>query len=184
MKTLNRIFTISLLIFICFPQHLEAQKYRSNSYTIHFYSSAPVEDIEATNLDGQSALDISTNEIVFSIPIKSFTFEKSLMQEHFNENYLESDKYPKSTFRGNILGLDVTKKSWQDVKVKGMLSIHGVENDISYEGKIIIEDGTVKIESKFQIKLVDYKIKIPKVVFYNIAEIIDVTVKFEYEKTE
>ena len=106
------------------------------------------------------------------------------MQEHFNENYLESEKYPKSTFRGNINGFDATKKGWQDVKASGKLTIHGVENDISCEGKMAIEDDIIKIETKFQVKVADYKIKIPQIVFYNIAEIVDVTIKFDYEKTE
>ena len=184
MKIPKLIFAISFLTFICFSNHLKAQKYRSKSSSVHFFSSAPVEDIEATNLDGQSAMDISTNEIVFSIPIKSFTFEKSLMQEHFNENYLESEKYPKSTFRGNINGFDATKKGWQDVKASGKLTIHGVENDISCEGKMAIENDIIKIETKFPVKVADYKIKIPQIVFYNIAEIVDVTIKFDYEKTE
>ena len=98
-----------------------AQKFKSTASNVHFYSDAPVEDIEATNLDAQSALDLSTGEIVFSIPIKSFTFEKSLMQEHFNENYMESDKYPRAFFKGKVSNYHVGQPEFQNASAKGFI---------------------------------------------------------------
>lgn len=184
MKKKYRIYFITLLICAASVVDLRAQKYRSLSSEIHFHSDAPVEDIEAVNHDGQSAIDLAKGEIVFSIPIKSFIFEKSLMQEHFNENYLESEKYPKATFRGTISEYNVETRAWQQAIAHGKMIIHGIEKDFSSEGKIKIENGVLKIETEFPIRLKDYKIKIPKVVFYNIAEIVDVTVNFEYEKIE
>ncbi len=173
-----------LLILLLFSNKSLAQKYKSVSSSVHFFSDAPMEDIEANNLDGQSAINLSTGEIVFSIPIKSFEFEKSLMQEHFNENYLESDKYPTATFQGTISGFNKDAEGWQKAKAQGSMNIHGVSNELSADGEIRIEEGSIGIKSKFPIALEDYKIKIPKVVFYNIAEVVEVTIIFTYESID
>ena len=95
-------YTLILLIFV--GHCAFAQKYMSTESTVSFYSEAPLENIEAESTKGKSILDVGTNEIVFSVPISSFIFEKSLMQEHFNEKYMESDKYPKAIFKGKIFG--------------------------------------------------------------------------------
>ena len=179
MKQINIAIILSLCVF--FTENVLAQKYKSSSSSVHFFSDAPVEDIEATNLDGQSAIDLATGEIVFSIPIKSFTFEKSLMQEHFNENYMESDTYPKATFKGKIIDFDIGNTSLQAANAKGILKIHGIEQEISVEGQLKIGDNSMELNAKFSVKLEDHKIKIPKIVFYNIAEIIAVTISFNYE---
>jgi len=173
-----------LLILLLFSNRSLAQKYKSVSSSVHFFSDAPMEDIEATNLDGQSAIDLSSGEIVFSIPIKSFEFEKSLMQEHFNENYLESDKYPTATFKGIISGFQEEGSGWQKARSEGTLNIHGVSNGLTVDGEIKIQEGSIEIKSKFPITLEDYKIKIPKVVFYNIAEVVEVTITFAYERID
>lgn len=172
---------IYLLLTLLDPSCLLAQKYISNSSFVRFYSEAPVENIEAINDAGKSAFDQSSGDVVFSIPIKSFTFEKSLMQEHFNESYLESDKFPNAKFVGKIHGFEGTLDTWQEAKAVGKMTIHGVEQDVTYEGKIKIGQNSMEIEAIFPVQLKDYNIKIPKVVFYNIAEIVEVTVKFSYE---
>lgn len=174
-----RITGLIILLLLCHKSI--AQKYKSVASSVHFFSDAPMEDIEALNDKGQSAMDLSTGEIVFSIPIKSFEFEKSLMQEHFNENYLESDKYPMATFKGIVKGFDRENSGWQKAMAEGSMNIHGVSNDLTVEGEIKIEENSIKVKSKFPITLNDYKIKIPKVVFYNIAEVVEVTITFDYE---
>lgn len=184
MNDLKKAFCVLLFAFFLFPKIGNAQKFKSISSSILFFSEAPVEDIKANNPDGKSAFDISNGEVVFSIPIKSFEFEKSLMQEHFNENYLESDKYPSATFRGKISNFDTTNVTKQHATAKGVMTIHGVKQDISVEGELLLKDEEVEINAKFPIRLEDYKIKIPKVVFYNIAEVIEVTIKFHYEKVD
>jgi hypothetical protein len=161
-----------------------AQKYKSTKSHIRFFSDAPMEDIEAVNKNAQSALDLQSGEIVFSVPISGFQFEKSLMQEHFNENYMESEKYPKATFSGKISGYEIGKSGWQNAKASGEMTIHGVQNPMSCEGKIRVEGNQVEIESEFPVELADYKIKIPKVVFLNIAEVVEVTVKFSYDEID
>jgi polyisoprenoid-binding protein YceI len=111
--------------------------------------------------------------------MKSFKFEKALMEEHFNENYVESEKFPKSTFKGKITNLsdvDFTKTGVYKVTVEGELLIHGVTQNISTPGEIEITGDGVKARSKFFIKPEDYKIEIPSVVRENIAKEITVTV--------
>lgn len=184
MKITRFIYLSIIIHFALYSFELKAQKYKSIASSVHFFSDAPMEDIEATNQDGQSAVDIEKGDIVFSIPVKSFVFEKSLMQEHFNENYLESDKYPKATFIGTVTEYNPSSNEWQDAKAKGKMKIHGVEQDIEVNGKLKLDETSMEINAKFPIKLEDYKIKIPKVVFYNIAEIVDVTISFTYEKID
>lgn len=161
-----------------------AQKYKSTTSHIRFFSEAPMEDIEAVNKNAQSALDLQSGEIVFSVPISGFQFEKSLMQEHFNENYMESEKYPKAIFTGKISGYEISKSGWQDAEASGEMTIHGVQNPMSCEGRIRIDGNNVEIESKFPVEPADYNIKIPKVVFLNIAEVVEVTIKFKYDEID
>lgn len=157
----------------------DAQKWKSSKSHIRFFSGAVLEDIEAINEKSSSAMDLSKGAIVFSIPIKNFEFDKSLMKEHFNENYLESDKYPKCTFSGKI---DKTafEEGENKVIVSGEMNLHGVKRDIEVEGTMFKKGGWMKGRATFMIKLEDYKIKIPRAVFQNIAEEIEVTVMFEY----
>lgn len=184
MKNLRTVSVLIIVYCVLCSVNLKAQKYRSVSSNVHFFSDAPMEDIEASNTNGKSAFDISSGEIVFTIPIKSFSFEKSLMQEHFNENYLESDKYPEATFRGRLSEFDPSKKEWQGAKAIGVMDLHGVKQNIEVEGDIRINEHNVEIKAGFPVILKDYKIKIPKVVFYNIAEVVDVTITFNYEKID
>lgn len=157
-----------------------AQKFVSDQSNIRFYSSAPIEDIEAINEKAKSVIDLSNGQVVFSVDIEGFQFEKALMQEHFNENYLESEKYPKSTFKGQIEDWNNIQGA-QEVKVTGDLMIHGITKKVVLGGTIDVSENKVEVESVFIVKLVDYKIKIPKAVFYSIAEEIEVTVKFVYK---
>lgn len=157
-----------------------AQRYVVDSSFVKFYSKAPVEDIEAFNNNSNSIIDLENGHMAFSIPIKDFQFDKALMQEHFNENYLESKKYPKATFSAQVV-------DWKpffgkkNVEVVGKLNIHGVEKRATMNGTIDLEGEAVIIDAMFYVDLVDYKINIPKAVFYNIAETIEVTVHFEYK---
>jgi polyisoprenoid-binding protein YceI len=150
---------------------------------IGFYSHTPIEDIKADNNQVASVLDISTGEIVFQVLIKSFHFQKTLMEEHFNENYMESEKFPKSTFSGKILNLstvDFTKNGKYDVTVEGDLNIHNVTNKVTSKGVIEIIAGGINATSKFNIVPEDYKITIPGIVRENIARNLEVTVKMNY----
>lgn len=169
-----------LLFTLLIPVSTYAQKFISEESNVRFYSSAPIEDIEAVNEKAKSVIDLSNGQVVFSVDIEGFQFAKSLMQEHFNENYLESDKYPKSTFKGQIVDWN-NKLGNQEVSVEGELTVHGITRKVVLNGNIDVSESQVKVGSVFTIKLADYKIKIPKAVFYSIAEEIEVTVKFDYK---
>ena len=177
-----RFVVISVLSFM-YLSPVFAQKYQASGGSVHFFSEAPLENIEATSNAAKSILNLSTGEIAFLVPIQSFHFEKSLMEEHFNENYLESDLYPSSTFSGAFKGLRMDT-SWHDVTVSGELSIHGQKKKIELTGRGKIEKDSIILEANFQVRLSNYKIKIPMVVIYNIAEVVDVDVHFKYDLDE
>jgi len=155
------------------------QRYIARNGYVRFFSEAPLEDIEAVNQEGLSIFQTSSGKIAFTISIEHFEFDKKLMQQHFNENYLESEKYPNSTFQGEIVGFSAVSGK-QELKARGKLTLHGVTREISVTGTGFQEGDRIVLEASFPIKLVDYNIKIPKVVMYNIAEEVEVTIKFEY----
>jgi polyisoprenoid-binding protein YceI len=168
---------MTAFIFLAFT--LNAQKFMTKNGYIGFYSHTPMEDIKGDNNQVASILDASTGELVFQVLMKSFKFEKALMEEHFNENYVESEKFPKSTFKGkigNLSDVDFSKAGSYKVTVDGELSIHGVTQNVSTPGEIEITEGGVNARSQFIIHPEDYKIEIPAVVRENIAKEITVTV--------
>ena len=178
--------TIVLLLGLVGSLSVHAQKYMTKNGNIMFYSETPMETIKAVNDQVNAALDIQTGEIVFKVLIQSFQFPKALMQEHFNENYMESDKFPNSTFKGkitNISSIDFSKEGTYDAVIEGDMTIHGVTNHISEKGTIIVETGDkIHATSKFLVKVADYNIKIPGTVINNIAESIEVTVNVDLAK--
>lgn len=156
-------------------------KYMTKTGEVTFFSSAPLEDIEAVNQKVQSVIDMDTKTVVISMLINNFVFDKRLMQEHFNENYMESEKYPKSIFKGSFESDDdLTKPGTYEVKVSGEMTIHGVTNPVNTLGYITVDEKGVKAETKFDIKIADYDVKIPRMVFKNIAEVVEVTAILEY----
>lgn len=157
------------------------QKYVIDKAFIQFFSDAAIEDIKAENKKASSIFNAATGEVVFSIPINEFQFEKSLMQEHFNEKYMESDKYPKSTFQGKISGFDPKATGPQQAKATGKLTIHGVTKEVEIPGTIEKTNDKLSMKSKFIVKLADYNITIPQLLWQNIAEQVEVTVDFLYK---
>ena len=172
-----------ILLFSIFLGDAFGQKYISEKSTTTFFSRAPLEDITAENTKARSVFDSDNGEIAFSVPIDQFQFRKSLMQEHFNEKYLESDKYPKSTFSGKLSKYKKGQNN-SEVTATGTLEIHGVKKQIETKGELNWVDDKVQIKCKFMVKLEDYKIKIPSVLFQNIAEEVEVTVNFDYKLYE
>ena len=172
-----------LIAAILLSSSLFAQdKYFTKTGKISFFSKAIIENIEAHNRSVTCVLDTKTGNLQFSVPIKGFEFEKALMQEHFNENYLESDKYPRGEFKGQIVNnseIDYTKDGVFQGKVKGKLTIHGQTNDIETDGKITKEGSKIVIFSEFNVRLPDYKIKNEKL--QNISNNIKVTVNSSLE---
>jgi hypothetical protein len=162
-----------------------AQKYMTKNGTIRFFSDGQIEKIEAFNHQVNSALDVSTGTFVFKALIKSFEFDKALMQEHFNENYMESDQFPNSTFNGkvtNMKDINFANDGTYKAIVEGDLMMHGVTNKIKTVGTFEIKDGKLNGKSTFNVLLRDYNIAIPKAVNKNIAESVQVDVNISMEK--
>ncbi|MEM9023511.1 MAG: YceI family protein [Bacteroidota bacterium] len=159
--------------------------YKATNTSVKFFSSAPMEDIEATNEKSVSLINTETKGMAFAVPINKFQFKKKLMQEHFNENYMESEKYPKGTFKGKINeDIDFSKDGTYEVSATGKLNIHGVEKDRTLKGTLIVKGNTLTLDAKMQVTLSEHDIEIPKVVFKKIAEVVDVTVHGEYSPKE
>lgn len=174
---------ILIAIFSLLMNKLSAQKvFSAKTSSVSFFSKTPIRDIEAENKATASIINLETKGIAFKIPIKSFVFPNKLMQEHFNENYLESEKYPFSTFNGKINeSIDITKDGKINVSATGKITLHGVEREQTFKGTATVKDKKITIDSQFEIALVDYKIDVPKIVFEEIAEKIKVTFKINYE---
>jgi polyisoprenoid-binding protein YceI len=161
---------------------LQAQNlFSTNNGETTFHSETPVEDITAVNKLGQSILNTSTNEIVVQMNMKQFDFPNKLMQEHFNENYIESDKYPKAIFKGKINEkIDFTNNGTYDITATGDFTIHGVTKMRTLKGKVTVNQGNLSIITDFDVSLTDHKIEVPQIVFVKIAQVIKVKSKFTY----
>lgn len=175
------ILSVSLCLLIIEATY--AQKFKSSVSHIRFFSDAPLEAIEATNEAAASLIDSDDRTIAMIIPIRSFSFKKKLMEEHFNENYLESDNYPNAIFKGKIVGWDGSEGVF-DAKALGTLEMHGVSQKITIPGKLTKTSQEIVLETKFNIEIADYGIEVPKAVFYKIAEVVEVTAKLNYSVYE
>ncbi|MBS1741948.1 MAG: YceI family protein [Bacteroidetes bacterium] len=170
---------ILILISTCSMLITHAQKFYTKNGSISFFSTTSMENIKADNSQVMCVLNVPVGEIQFSVLIKSFHFQKSLMEEHFNENYMESDKFPKSTFKGGIADFskyDLSKNGSYTVAVSGNLTIHGVTKKVVTNGTLQVNTGKITVQAKFPVRLADYNITIPKLVKDNIAENVDITV--------
>lgn len=160
-------------------------RYLTKTGTISFLSEVSVERIEAYNHQVNCALDVVSGDVVIRVLIKSFQFEKALMQEHFNENYMESNKYPNSLFQGkvsNMAAVDLKKDGVYNVVVEGDLTIKAVSKKVKEMGTIEVKAGQLYVKSKFFIVLADYDVKIPRAVVKNIAEKVEVSVDVKLDK--
>jgi polyisoprenoid-binding protein YceI len=173
-------FILSLLLSIS----SFGQKYISEKSTVVFFSDAAIEDITAKNTKSTSIFNVETGDIAFSIPIQDFVFAKSLMKEHFNEKYMETEKFPKSTFQGNVTGFDPKLTVSQSAKATGKLTIHGVTKDVEIPGTLTLSGDKIALQSKFIVKLEDYNVKRPQLLWKNIAESVEVTIDFTYKPHE
>lgn len=179
--------SVLILSLLMIMSSLYAQKFMTKNGFISFYSHTSLEEIKAENNQVAGVFDVSTGEMVFQVLIKSFHFERALMEEHFNENYMESDKYPKALFKGkvtNMPSLDAMKKGPSAVTVEGDLTIHGVTNKISVPGTIQNTDSGIEAKSEFNLVPEDYNITIPGVVREKINKTLAVTVIMKYARVD
>tara|TARA_B100001175_G_C19424754_1_gene598002 strand:- start:329 stop:865 length:537 start_codon:yes stop_codon:yes gene_type:complete len=176
---------IRKFLFLIFIVPLIAKDiFYTRSGKVSFFSSTPIEDIKALNEQTTCVLDMETGNVSFRIPILGFNFKNGLMQEHFNENYLESDIYPDAGFKGKINNwaqVTLTEEP-QLVSIEGAMTIHGVSKQVEETGKISFKNDKVNGTATFKIIVADYDIQIPKIVRENIAKVVDVNVKLSLKK--
>ena len=182
MKHLLLLFT---LIFS--QQYLFSQQFYTDKGLTKFDGSkAAFEPIKASNNNTVSIIDSSNGKIAAVILISEFDFRLGLMQEHFNENYLESNLYPKSTFEGQIknFSLNELSQDFKEHEIEGVLTIKGINNYILAKAKIRKIDEKIELSSGFSVMLSDYKVKIPKIVFKKIDEEVKINLNFVYERKQ
>ena len=177
---MNKTGTLLLLMIFLLAVNTDAQdKYFTREGNIEFFSSTPIEDIRAVNNKVTCVLDTLSGKMEFAVLMKAFRFKKALMEEHFNENFVESDKYPKAKFSGtvaNIREVNFRKAGVYKVLVKGKLTIHGVTKDVEIPGTLEVLAEGVHGKAKFYLRPEDYDIKIPAINRANIAGKIEITV--------
>ncbi|GAA4452807.1 YceI family protein [Rurimicrobium arvi] len=162
---------------------VSAQKYMTRSGRITFFSQTPIENIEAFNNETGAVIDLATGDVVFQVPVKSFKFEKQLMQDHFNESYMESDKYPKADFKGKLApGTVSDKPGVYKTTVSGKLTIHGVTKDVKVPGTVTIGANEASVMAQFKVATADYKIRIPSVAEGKVAKEIEITINSSLKK--
>ncbi|GAB1858204.1 hypothetical protein MHTCC0001_30410 [Flavobacteriaceae bacterium MHTCC 0001] len=173
-------FILIVMLSFLFTQKAQ-HKIIARQGNVSFFSYTHVENIKAENNQVLSIIDLETNEIGVSMLMNAFVFEKALMREHFNESYIESDIYPKATFKGKIIEFDPDFEGEQTRMVKGNFSMHGVSKDLEIKIKINKQHNAFVISGSFEAVVEDYNIKIPPLLRGNIAKIINVDFKFDYE---
>ncbi len=180
-----KIGVLILATYLFTPLSSHAQRFMTRNGHISFFSKAPLENIEAHNRQVNAAFDAEKGDFVFKVLMKSFEFEKALMQEHFNENYVESHKYPNATFTGrvtNLSGINLAKDGSYPVSVEGDLTIHGVTRAVKESGTFAVKGDEITGNCVFNIRLSDYNITIPRAVAGNIAESVEIRVDASMRK--
>jgi polyisoprenoid-binding protein YceI len=185
MKTLLQLSLGWLLLAAPFSGAAQG-RYLTKTGHIDFFSGSPIEDIEANNNKVAAVLDLATGQLAFSVPIREFQFKRTLMQEHFNENYLESEKYPKATFTGHFSGADAAVLGGpgaHPVQVEGDLTMHGVTHHLTVPGTLELKAGQLLANATFNVTPADYNIEIPMLVRDRIAKSVRVRVAFSGSAT-
>ncbi len=162
-------------------------RYFTKNGKIHFDCTTPSspESIDGTNDKATSVIDASSGAMEFAVLMKAFSFQKALMQEHFNENYVESDKFPKATFKGTISNfstINLSKDGNYPASVKGQMTMHGITKDISANGTITVKSGAITAaKSEFKLLLQDYDVTIPSVVQDKVAKEAKISLDLTYQ---
>jgi len=179
---MKKIFLMLIVLGASFGAFSQGKFIAKNAY-ISFYSSTPMENILGESNESVTILNGETGEIAFQALMSTFHFKRALMEEHFNENYMESTKFPKAKFTGKIEGYkkEMLSSPVADVKVTGILSLHGVDKTITVPAKLGLENGKLVATSKFKVVPEDFGITIPSLVRDKIGKEMEVTVKSEYQ---
>ncbi len=179
---------IVTLITLLVLSPIVAQKMLTRTGVIHFSSETPIEKIEAESAQVASIFEVSDKMIAFNVLMKSFKFDKALMEEHFNEKYVHSDKYPAAKFKGTIIDdLDLANLNLNEfvqVSIKGEMHFHGIKKPIQINGKIKLNDNnSFDFECDFPLTLSDYNVEIPSLIEEKIAKEVMIGVKANYKKS-
>ena len=176
-----RLVQIIVILWICCSAFVQPVIYTTNNGIVSFRSEAPFELINATSKELKGALDLSKNNFAFRIRIRSFEgFNSPLQKEHFNENYMESEKFPEAVFNGKIIEtIDFSKKGKYTIRAKGKLTIHGVEQERIIKSDVEVTDKGIRISSVFSVLLSDHNIPIPRIVKEKLANEINVSIQTE-----
>ncbi|WP_405206680.1 YceI family protein [Aquimarina sp. LLG6339-5] len=181
---MNKIIVLLFLVTNIGSSDIKSDQIITRQGQVSFFSYTSVENIEAKNNQVLSIIDLSKNEIAISMLMNAFVFKKSLMHEHFNESYIESDLYPKATFKGQILDFDPLIEGVQTKFVKGTLTIRDIAKEVEIKANIENIDGKHIITGDFEVVVKDFEIKIPPILRPNIAEVISIKFRFEYQPYE
>jgi len=177
--------TLIIILFFGFVTNAIGQtRYFTKTGTISFKAGTSLEDIDAINKSVTSIFDLSTGQIEFAVLIKGFEFKRGLMQEHFNENYMESEKFPKSTFKGkfeDLAKINFKKDGTYLTMVKGILEIHNVKKEVQVPGTIKVVGGVISSSAVFKVLLEDYEIKIPGAVKDKISPTVEIEIDCTYK---
>jgi hypothetical protein len=181
---MRNMLSLSACLFFLYVGDVWSQTlYGTSTGEVSFYSDTPLETIEASNKKTGSIINATSKELAVKLKITDFVFPNKLMQEHFNENYLESEKYPTAVFKGKIKeAVDLTKAGTYPITAEGSMTMHGVTKPVSVKGTIVSSGNELKLDFKFQVRTEDYQIEVPSLVVTKIAETIDVTGKMTLVK--
>ncbi|WP_373513144.1 YceI family protein [Persicitalea sp.] len=172
-----------MALSIIFPSSeilAQSKLYATTSGQTSFHSSTPAEDINAVNKKTQVLLNTATGEMAVLMSMRDFDFPNELMEEHFNENYMESEKYPKATFKGKLdQPVDFSKNGSYQLSASGTFTVHGVSQPRKLNGTLSVQNERVSVDAKFDVALVDHKIEVPKIVFVKIAQVIEVRANYD-----
>lgn len=170
-----------LLLFVTISTVAQNKYYTKTGLTDFKASVEAFEPVEATNRSTTVVLNTTNGDIAALLFVKAFHFEIALMEEHFNENYMDSDKFPKATFKGNLEGFDMNKLSNEvlGLNLKGVLKVRGKEKAIETIAKLTKVDGKVLLVADFSVAPQDFDIDIPKIVRKKIADKINVNLSYE-----
>ncbi|MCB0651812.1 MAG: YceI family protein [Saprospiraceae bacterium] len=169
---------VLLLLFSSFSSQDE-KVFRVSDGNVHFLSEAPLEIIKASSTELKGALDTEKGTFAFSVSLKSFEgFNSPLQKVHFNENYIESNRFPATTFAGKLIEkYDLSQDGTYSVRAKGKFTVHGITQERIIKSQVVVKSGKINIQASFTVLLEDHDIEIPKIVFQKIAEEIKVTLE-------
>lgn len=181
MKKILVMMTVTFCTAVTF-----GQKYYTKTGQVNFDATSPSspEKIEGVSRTATCVVDTKSGNMQMAVLMKGFGFERALMEEHFNENYVESHKYPKAEFKGDLKEpgkIDFSKNGTYTVKVKGKLTLHGESKEIETDSRLVIQDGKIKATADFNVVLSDYKISIPGLVADKVAKTAKISVSCSLE---